>query len=125
MHVMTPTAAALLACLALIACGGGGDWQSMRIEASTFGLEEAPTPAQVGLEGCVVDAQDRPLAQSVQALGSDGRLVASGASGADGVFRLSVPARSVLRVETFGPGADGMTIMTGNHPALLGGCLHG
>lgn len=124
MHVMTPTAAALLACLALIACGGGGDWESMRIEANTFGLESTE-PVQVGLEGCIVDAQDRPLAQAVQALGSDGRLVASSTSGADGVFRLSVPARSVLRVETLDSSGDGMTIMTGNHPTLLGGCLRG
>lgn len=124
MHVITPTAAALLACVALIACGGGGDWQSMRIEADPFGLESAE-PARVNLEGCIVDAQDRALALAVQARGSDGRLVASGASGGDGVFRLSVPARSVLRVETMGSGGDGMTIMTGSHAALLGGCLRG
>lgn len=117
MHVMTPTAGALLACLALIACGGG-DWESVKIETQA-------APASVRLEGCVVDGQGRPAARAVQALLADGRLAGTTVSAADGVFRLGVPARAVLRVESMGAQADGITLMTSEQPIALGGCLRG
>jgi len=121
MHVMTPTAGALLACLTLIACGGG-DWESVKIEKA-----EAATAATapVDLEGCVVDARDRPAARAVQARAADGRVVATGVSGADGVFRLRVPADAVLRVETLGSEGDGLSMMSGRSATALGGCLRG
>lgn len=122
MHIMTPTAGALLACLTLIACGGGGDWESVRIETDPFGLASA-APTSVGIEGCVVDTRDRPAALTVQARSSDGRLVASATAGADGVFRMQVPASQMLRVEAVSAPDDGVTIMTGRHAATMGGCL--
>ncbi|MFT3955099.1 MAG: hypothetical protein QM722_12130 [Piscinibacter sp.] len=118
---MTPTAGALLACVALIACGGG-DWESVRVEKDPFGLG-AEAPTSVGVEGCLVDRRDRPLAQPLQARGSDGRLVASASSDADGRFRLQVPAGEVLRIEAASAPDDGVTIMVGRHAVTLGGCL--
>lgn len=118
MHVMTPTAGALLACLALIACGGG-DWESVKIE------KQAPAAAAVRVEGCVVDASGRPAARAVQALRPDGQSAATTVSGADGIFRLDVPARAVLRIESLGPAVDGIALMTGETAISLGGCLRG
>lgn len=115
MHVMTPTAGALLACLALIACGGG-DWESVKIEKQV----EA---SAVRLEGCVVDERGRPVARAVQAVLADGRLAGTTVSAVDGVFRLDVPARAVLRIESLGSRADGLTLMTSDQPVSLGGCL--
>lgn len=124
MHVMTPTAGALLACVALIACGGGGDWESMRVEKDPFGLE-AGAPSSVDIEGCLVDARERPLAQPLQARSGDGRLVASGSSDADGRFRLQVPPGQVLRIEAMASPDDGVTILVGSQGVILGGCLRG
>lgn len=124
MHIMTPTAGALLACLSLIACGGGGDWESVRIETDPFGLASAAS-ASAGIEGCIVDARDRPAAQAVQARSADGRLVASATAGADGVFRMQLPAHQVLRIEAASTPDEGVTIMTGRHAATMGGCLRG
>ncbi|TXC66304.1 carboxypeptidase regulatory-like domain-containing protein [Piscinibacter aquaticus] len=118
MHVMTPTAGALLACTALIACGGG-DWESVKIE------KQAPAASSVRLEGCVVDGAGRPAARAVQALRPDGQLAGTTVSAADGVFRVDVPARAVLRVESLGPSSDGITLMTGETSLSLGGCLRG
>jgi hypothetical protein len=123
MHVLTPTAAALLACVALISCGSG------ELDASSLaGVLPGPAtaaPTQVSLEGCIVDAQDRPLSQAMQVRASDGRTIATAMSDARGVFRLHVPAREVLRIETMTAGGDGLTIMTGSDAAILGGCLRG
>lgn len=121
MHVMTPTAGALLACLALIACGGG-DWDSVRVEKDPFGLG-SEAPSSVGVEGCLVDQHDRPLTQPVQARSGDGRLVASASSDADGRFRLQVPAGQVLRIEVASAADDGITILVGRHDLSLGSCL--
>lgn len=118
MHVMTPTAGALLACLALIACGGGGDWETVRIETR-------PAAAFVRLEGCVVDAAGRPAARAVQVRSADGGIAGTTVSAADGVFRFEVPADAVLRVEGLGAEADGFSVMTGRQPLALGGCLRG
>lgn len=118
MHVMTPTAGALLACLALIACGGG-DWESVKIE------KQPPSAVSIRLEGCVVDAGGRPAARAVQAMLADGGLAGTTVSAADGVFRIEVPARAVLRIESMGPAADGITLMTGETAITMGGCLRG
>jgi hypothetical protein len=115
MHVMTPTAGALLACLALIACGGG-EWESVKIETQ-------PAAESIRLEGCVTDARGRPAARAVQAVLADGRPAGTTVSAADGVFRMDVPARAVIRVEILGTDADGITLMTSEQSIALGGCL--
>lgn len=122
MHVLTPTAGALLACVALIACGGGSDWDSMRVEKDPFGLQAEAAPS-VDIEGCLVDQRDRPLLQPVQARSSDGRLVASASSDADGRFQLRVPGGQTLRVEAASAPEQGITILVGRHGVTLGGCL--
>lgn len=124
MHIMTPTAGALLACISLIACGGAGDWESVRVEKDHFGLASAAS-ASVGIEGCIVDARSQPAAQAVQARSADGRLVASATAGADGVFRMQLPAGQVLRIEAVSAPDEGVTILTGRHAATMGGCLRG
>lgn len=115
MHVMTPTAGALLACLGLIACGGG-DWESVKIETQ-------PAASSIRLEGCVTDARGRPAARAVQVVLADGQPAGTTVSAADGVFRLEAPAHAVLRVEVLGTDADGITLMTSDRPIALGGCL--
>ncbi len=122
MNVLTPTLGSLLACLALISCGGG-ELDASAVAAVLPGPAVAQAPAQVPLEGCVVDADGRPAVQAVQASLPDGRRVASAMSDAGGVFRMHVPAREVLRVETVAGVHDGLTLMTGNGATLLGGCL--
>ncbi|MBK7531763.1 MULTISPECIES: hypothetical protein [Burkholderiales] len=116
MHVLTPTAFALFVCLSLISCGGG-DLESA--------LETPQEPKQVRLEGCVVDAHDRPLVQAVQASTPEGRTAASTMSDARGVFRMHVPAREVMRIATLPDVDGGVTIMTGHDTTFLGGCLRG
>ncbi len=118
MNVLTPTLGALLACLALISCGGG-DWESVRIETR-------PVPSSVPLEGCVVDARGRPAARAVQvshANAAEGGIVGTTVSASDGVFRLDVPAQAVLRVELLGTSGDGLSVMTGLDPIAMSGCL--
>lgn len=116
MHVLTPTAFALLVCVALISCGGGD------LEASPAVPQ---SPSVVSLEGCVVDAHDRPRVQAVQASTPEGRTVATAMSDARGVFRMHVPAREVIRIATMPDADGGVTIMTGHEATSLGGCLRG
>lgn len=116
MNVLTPTLGALLACLALISCGGG-DWESVRIETR-------PVPASVPLEGCVIDARGRPAARAVRVRNTEGGgVVGTTVSDSDGVFRLAVPSQSVLRVELLSSSNDGLSVMTGAEPVSLGACL--
>ncbi len=114
MHVLTPTAFAFFVCLALISCGGGD------LEA---GPSTRQTPSHLSLEGCVVDAHDRPLVQAVQATTPDGRSVATAMSDARGVFRMHVPVQEVIRIATMPDADGGVTIMTGHDATFLGGCL--
>ena len=114
MHALTPTAFAFFVCLALISCGGGD-------------LDDRPAatraPSSVSLEGCVVDAHDRPSVQAVQASTPEGRSVATATSDARGVFRMQVPAQEVIRIATVPDADGGVTIMTGDDATFLGGCL--
>ena len=114
MHVLTPTAFAIFVCLALISCGSGD------LEAGTSTRQ---TPRQVSLEGCVVDAHDRPRVQAVQATTPEGRSVATAMSDARGVFRMRVPAQEVIRIAGMPDTDGGVTIMTGHDATILGGCL--
>jgi hypothetical protein len=77
----------------------------------------------VRIEGCVRDPSDHPLALPVHATGADGRLLASAMPDDEGVFRLHVPAREVVRLAAATPGADPLTLMTGSTNLTLGGCL--
>lgn len=122
MHVLTPTAAALLACVVLISCGGA-ELDAPAIAAVLSEPIPTSAPAQVRLEGCIVDAQGRPASQALQVQSNDGRAVARAMSDVNGVFRVHVPAHAVLRVQTMTAGADGLTIMTGGDATSLGGCL--
>ena len=116
MHVLTPTAFALLVCLTLISCGGG----DLEARPAT-----PPTPNQVSLEGCVVDANDRPRVQAVQASTPEGLRVATAMSDARGVFRMHVSAQEVIRIATLPDLDGGVTVMTGHAAIVLGGCLRG
>ena len=114
--------AALAAACLLAACGGGGDTMPVTLVAGT-----AAAPTHVRIEGCVLDMTDRPLAVLVHATGDDGRLLASAMTDNDGVFRMHVPARNVVRLVTVTPGAtpgaETLTLMTGGTDLTVGGCL--
>jgi len=112
------SAAALAAACLLAACGGGSDAMPVTLVAST-----AATPTHVRIEGCVLDATDQPLAVPVHATGDDGRLLASAMTDKDGVFRMHVPARNVVRLAAATPGAETLTLMTGGTDLTVGGCL--
>lgn len=124
MHVLTPTAFALLVCLTLISCGGG-DFDTSSAADVLPGPVTAQAPSQVSLEGCVVDAHDRPRVQAVQARTPEGRAVATAISDTHGVFRMQVPAREVVRIATTPDVDGGVTIMTGHDATFIGGCLRG
>ncbi len=118
MHVLTPTAFALSVCFVLISCGSG----ALDVDLATT---PSPTTSVVSLEGCVVDARDRPRVQAVQATTPEGRTVATAMSDARGVFRMHVPSREVMRIATMPDVDGGVTIMTGHDATFLGGCLRG
>lgn len=116
-------AVALASLCLLTACGGGG-------EAPTEPTTPQAHPAAVirsdfvQLDGCVTDRHDRPLAASVHALASDGRLLASTRSNAEGVFALRVPAHSTVQLGLDTPGHNVLEVMTGSTSLALTGCLH-
>ncbi|MCR5881600.1 hypothetical protein LRS03_01450 [Rhizobacter sp. J219] len=116
-------AVALASLCLLSACGGGGDAPS-EPTSSQARPATAIRSDFVQLEGCVTDRQDRPIATGVQALGSDGRLVASTRSQADGLFTLRVPARSSVQLSLDAPGQDRLELLTGSTSLTLTGCLH-
>lgn len=123
MNYLSQTLAALAAAAVLAACGGG-DAEGTAFAAvlpAPVGAEDAPSHVQV--QGCVAGASGAAPALAVHATGDDGRLLASGISDADGVFRLQVPARRVVRFAPAAPGADALTVLTGASPLTMGGCL--
>lgn len=122
MNYLTQCLAALAAAAVLAACGGGeADGHAYAAVLPAPGsVDEAPGPVQ--LEGCIVDAQGRPLAQAVHATDADGRLLASALSDAAGVYRLQVPARRAMHVAVV-PGSDALAVLTGASPVTIAGCL--
>ncbi|HEX3142235.1 MAG TPA: hypothetical protein VHQ87_19410 [Rhizobacter sp.] len=119
MNPVRHTVAAWASACLLIACGGGSN------EAST---PLAPNPVaasvtQVQIEGCVADPRDPTHATRVQAFGEDGRVIATAASNAQGVFVLKVPARQNVRIALDAAGHDALDLMTGSTNLSLGGCL--
>lgn len=124
MHVLTPTAFALLVCFTLISCGGG-DFDTSTTAGALSISAAAQAPGPVSLEGCVVDTHDRPLVKAVQARTPEGRIVATAMSDARGVFHMHVPAHEVVRIATMPDIDGGLTIMTGRDTTFVGGCLRG
>jgi hypothetical protein len=115
--------AALAAAWVVAACGGG-DAEALPLAlVSDASTSQATLPSHVRVEGCVRDLTDRPLALAVHATGTDGRLLASALTDNDGVFRMHVPAREVVRFATATPGAEPLLLMTGSTNLTVGGCL--
>lgn len=120
---MSYTRTLLLAVLAagcMAACGGGSPEP---LAAPVTLVAAAPAPAQVRIEGCVVDVAERPLAMPVHALGADGRLLATALSGADGVFHLHVPARGEVVLAAATPAATPLALRTGETDLSVAACL--
>jgi len=123
MNYLSQVAATLIAAAVLVACGGG-EFDSAAMAAVLPGAGvDTETPSRVRVEGCVVDADGRPLALAVQASASDGRLLASVTSDATGVFRMQVPARQSVRLQTAAPGAAALSVLTGTGAMTVTGCL--
>ena len=124
MNYLSQCLAALFASSVLVACGGG-DFDSAAFAA----VLPAPTDAcdattePVRLEGCLVDADGRAVAGAVLASSNDGRVLTSTLSDTDGVFRLQVPARQLVRLTAASPGAEPLTLLTGSGAPPLAGCL--
>lgn len=119
MNYLTQALAALVSAAVLAACGGGDADAVVLAAAATV----EPTPQDVPLEGCIVDADGHGFVHAVQATGSDGRLLASTSSDAEGVFRLRVPAQRVVLLSTTTASADVLALRTGVHGATLAACL--
>ena len=81
--------------------------------SSTYRL--APV-AGVRLQGCVVDAGHVPRATAVHALSAEGRLLSTGWTDAQGVFRMQVPAGRPLRLVLGTARADARAVL--HLPAL-------
>lgn len=112
--------ASAVACL-VAACGGGGDGPAAPV---TLVAEAPATQAtHVRVEGCVLDATNRPLALPVHALAADGRLIASALTDNDGVFRLQVPARDRVTLAAATPGAEPLKVLTGSVDLTVAACL--
>lgn len=113
-----PLSAIALSALWLAGCGGAGQ-----------DLAEAPpavvqAAASVPLEGCVVDALwlSAP-GVAVHARASDGRAIGTTFTDSRGVFRMNVPARSSVVVDTAVSGEGGLVLDTGSAPLTVAGCL--
>lgn len=119
--VLVSTFAVAAAC-GVAACGGG-EPSAGPVSTPVTLVAVAPAPTHVRIEGCVVDAGDRPLALPVHALGADGRLLASALTGNDGVFRMHVPARDTVTLAAATPGAEPLTLRTGSTDLTVAGCL--
>jgi hypothetical protein len=108
-------------------CGGGGaaDDPAAQGEASPQAAEAtAAAPAEVRLEGCLVDNQSLPApAGAVQARTADGRLVGSAYSNADGLFVLRVPARASIALDTLQGSRGEVALIAGDGPVSVGACL--
>lgn len=107
--------------LLLVACGGGADDDLAPI-ARASALAAVPV-THVRVEGCVLDADDRPLALPVHALSSGGRLLASALPDAQGVYRMHVPARETVTLAPDAPEAQPLTVMTGEKNLSVAACL--
>jgi hypothetical protein len=119
-----------LCAVAMTGCGGGGgatDDAAMQAEVSSPSPEAVATaeaPAEVRLEGCLVDSQQLPAsAGTVHARTADGRLVGTARSDADGVFVLRVPARASIILETLVDERGTVALVTGNGSLSVGACL--
>jgi hypothetical protein len=123
MNYLTQTLAALAAAAVLAACGGGAAETTALAALLPAPGSAEDTPSHVPVQGCVADAHGGVPALVVHATGEDGRLLASTTSDADGVFRLQVPARRVVRFAAATPGVDALTVLTGASPLAMGGCL--
>ncbi|MBX3618593.1 MAG: hypothetical protein KF891_01175 [Rhizobacter sp.] len=122
MNLVRHTVAAWACACLFTACGGGGS-DAPSPTVSTTASAEAAEPATVQLEGCVLDAHDQPRAAAVHATDEDGRLLASAASSADGVFVLRVPAHAHVTLALDAGGHEPLPLLTGRSNVSLGGCL--
>lgn len=75
-----------------------GSLLSLALLAGHPPAEAAEWRLHVQVEGCVVDAQARPRAGRVEAQLPDGRALARALAGADGRFRMSLPAGAQVRL---------------------------
>lgn len=108
-----------LSSLLAAGCGGGGD-AAPQASAS----RETAATASVQLEGCVVTSQwmgepDR----AVHARTADGRIVGTAFTNRQGVFVITVPARSDVLLDTTFAGPGEISLKTGSGPVSLGACL--
>lgn len=106
--------AALASACLFTACGGGETDTSAPPSTTS-----ATSAATVRLEGCV---QGAPA--TVQALGDDGRLLATATADTQGVFVLQVPPRQNLRLRLATGGDADLELLTGSTSLSLTGCLN-
>jgi hypothetical protein len=124
-----PLALLALCAAAMTGCGGGditedAAMQAQVSSASPTALAETDAPAQVRLEGCLVDHYELPAtAGTVHALTADGRLVGTARSDANGVFTMRVPARASIVLKTHFDERSSLTVLTGNGSLFVGACL--
>ncbi|MBC7995819.1 MAG: hypothetical protein H7Z15_21520 [Rhizobacter sp.] len=83
MNLVRNRVAAVAAACLFTACGGGS---TDTPPTTTSASQAAGQPAQVQLDGCVVDQNDQPRATRVHAFSEDGRLMATATSSPQGVF---------------------------------------
>jgi len=116
-HSVAAWASACLFTCLFTACGGGG-------ETAETAPSAVSAPQTVPLEGCVVDRHDQAHVAAVRVRGEDGRLLASGSSNAQGVFKLSVPTGQPLVVGLDVPGTDQLlALFTTDNNVSLGACF--
>jgi hypothetical protein len=120
-YALPVTASCAIAGLLLTGCGGGGIDDVVR---STTTSRQSVAAANVQLEGCVVDSKYMGVSgAAVHVRTSNGRVVGTALTNADGVYVVTVPARSSILVDTTVGGAGGLSLNTGSGSLSVTGCL--
>lgn len=117
--------------LAAAACGGGGEDAAVAVAEPATAVvpmaaaaRTAAAPANVRVEGCVLDRFHVPTTGTpVRALSADGRLLASALSDGAGRFALRLPAQGDVTLQIDRPQGESLPLRVGAAASMEAACL--